>query len=160
MTAESPAPRYRTLSFGSQHGPPVGLFRARRCQVPLYEVMDDGLKRRPPAAFAALGMYEKADLQRLLRDDISALDEDLFVIAEEFGNWEDARRRIDLLALSAARTLVSQGHLAPQASGRALGRWRSCPCPAGHGPRQGVSARAPERPTGPQGPPRSCAVSP
>jgi len=74
--------------------------------VPLYEVMDDGLKRRPPAAFAALGMYEKADLQRLLRDDISALDEDLFVIAEEFGNWEDARRRIDLLALDKAGRLV------------------------------------------------------
>lgn len=28
--------------------------------------------------------------QRLLRDDVSALDEDLLVIAEEFGNWEDA----------------------------------------------------------------------
>ena len=67
---------------------------------------DEGLKRRPPAAFAALGMYEKADLQRLLRDDISALDEDLFVIAEEFGNWEDARRRIDLLALDKAGRLV------------------------------------------------------
>jgi len=65
--------------------------------MPLYEVTEDGLERRPPAGFAALGMYERADLQRLLRDDISALDEDLLVIAEEFGNWEDARRRIDLL---------------------------------------------------------------
>ena len=36
----------------------------------------------------------------------SALDEDLFVIAEEFGNWEDARRRIDLLALDKAGRLV------------------------------------------------------
>jgi hypothetical protein len=35
----------------------------------------------------------------LVRDDVSALDEDLLVIAEEFGNWEDARRRIDLLAV-------------------------------------------------------------
>ena len=74
--------------------------------MPLYEVTDDGLKRRQPAAFAALGMYERADLQRLLRDDISALDEDLLVIAEEFGNWEDARRRIDLLALDRAGRLV------------------------------------------------------
>ncbi len=31
---------------------------------------------------------------------------DLFVIAEEFGNWEDARRRIDLLALDKAGRLV------------------------------------------------------
>ena len=74
--------------------------------VPLYEVTDDGLKRRPLARFADLGMYERADLQRLLRDDVSALDEDLLVIAEEFGNWEDARRRIDLLALDKSGRLV------------------------------------------------------
>lgn len=74
--------------------------------MPLYQVTEEGLKRRPPAAFAALGLYERADLQRLLRDDISALDEELLVIAEEFGNWEDARRRIDLLALDRAGRLV------------------------------------------------------
>jgi hypothetical protein len=74
--------------------------------VPLYEVTSEGLKRRPLAKFADLGMYERADLQRLLRDDVSALDEDLLVIAEEFGNWEDARRRIDLLALDKAGRLV------------------------------------------------------
>jgi hypothetical protein len=74
--------------------------------MPLFEVTEEGLKRRPSAAFAALGMYERADLQRLLRDDISALDEDLLVIAEEFGNWEDARRRIDLLALDKGGRLV------------------------------------------------------
>src|SRR4051812_35596948 len=51
--------------------------------MPLYEVTDAGLKRQPIAAFAALGMYERTDLQRLLRDDISALGDDLLVIAEE-----------------------------------------------------------------------------
>jgi len=71
--------------------------------MPLFEVTEDGLERRPPAAFAALGLYERADLQRLLRDDISALHEDLLVIADEFGTWEDARRRIDLLALDKGR---------------------------------------------------------
>ncbi|MDQ3573317.1 MAG: hypothetical protein M3404_00070 [Actinomycetota bacterium] len=74
--------------------------------MPLYEVTEGGLKRQPVAAFAALGMYERADLQRLLRDDISALGEDLLVVAEEFGNWEDARRRIDLLAIDRAGHLV------------------------------------------------------
>jgi hypothetical protein len=48
-----------------------------------------GLRCRPVAAFAALGMYERADLQRLLRDDISELDEDLLVVAKEYF----ARRR-------------------------------------------------------------------
>jgi len=37
-------------------------------------------------------MYERADLQRLLRDDISALDEELLVIAEEFGNCPSRHR--------------------------------------------------------------------
>jgi hypothetical protein len=66
--------------------------------VPLYEVTNTGLDRRPEADFAALEMYERQDLQRLLRDEIAALGEDLLVVSEEFGNWEDARRRIDLLA--------------------------------------------------------------
>lgn len=74
--------------------------------MPLYEVTDVGLQRRPQAAFADLGMYERADLQRLLRDDISALSSDLLVIAEEYGSWEDARRRIDLLAIDKAGRLV------------------------------------------------------
>jgi hypothetical protein len=45
-------------------------------------------------------------LQRLLRDDIAALADDLLVIAEDFGEWEDARRRIDLLALDKTGRLV------------------------------------------------------
>lgn len=74
--------------------------------MPLYEVTDTGLEQRPPAGFAALEMYERQDLQRLLREQISTLGEDLLVIAEEFGNWEDARRRIDLLALDREGRLV------------------------------------------------------
>lgn len=74
--------------------------------MPLYEVGEQGLTRRPTADFAALEMYERADLQRLLRDEVSALGEDLLVVAEEFGNWEDARRRIDLLALDKSGRLV------------------------------------------------------
>ena len=74
--------------------------------MPLYEVTDSGLTQRPPADFTALEMYERQDLQRLLRDQISALGEDLMVISEEFGNWQDARRRIDLLALDKTGRLV------------------------------------------------------
>lgn len=74
--------------------------------MPLYEVGSEGLKQQPVAGFAALGLYERADLQRLLRNDISPLGDDLLVIAEEFGEWEDARRRIDLLALDKSGRLV------------------------------------------------------
>ena len=67
--------------------------------MPLYEITDSGLLSHDRADFMTLGLYERADLQRLLRDDITVLDSDLLVIAEEFGQWEDARRRIDLLAI-------------------------------------------------------------
>lgn len=72
----------------------------------LYEVGADGLRRREIAKFAALGWYERADLQRLLRDCPTALGEDLLIIGEEFGQWEDARRRIDLLAVDRGGHLV------------------------------------------------------
>lgn len=74
--------------------------------MPFYEVTDHGLLVREPADFATLGFYERGDLQRLLRDDISPLGDDLLVIAEEFGDWTDARRRIDLLAIDRSGRLV------------------------------------------------------
>src|SRR6266545_4850680 len=70
--------------------------------LPLYEIGESGLEPHTPAQFADLGLYERGDLQRLLRDEISALGDDLLVVAEEFGEWEDARRRIDLLAIDTA----------------------------------------------------------
>ncbi len=33
------------------------------------------------------------ELQRLLRDQPEVLEERLLIIAEEFGNWEDSKRR-------------------------------------------------------------------
>jgi len=72
--------------------------------MPLYEVTEEGLERRPPAAFAACTSGPTCSACSLTTSP--ALDEDLIVIAEEFGNWEDARRRIDLLALDKAGRLV------------------------------------------------------
>ena len=60
----------------------------------------------PHANFAELGLYERFNLQPLLRADISVLGEDLLVIGEEYGGWQDARRRIDLLALDRSGRLV------------------------------------------------------
>jgi hypothetical protein len=75
-------------------------------EMELFAITEAGLQEREVAHFGALGLYERADLQRLLRDNIKALSEDLLVVAEEFGEWEDARRRIDLLAVDKAGRLV------------------------------------------------------
>jgi hypothetical protein len=74
--------------------------------MPIYKLGEAGLEPQPVAEFKALGLYERADLQRLLRDDISPLGDDLLVVAEEYGSWEDARRRIDLLAIDRTGCLV------------------------------------------------------
>lgn len=52
------------------------------------------------------GIRERQDLQRLLRESISCLGEDLLLLGEEVSEWQDSRRRIDLLALDRTGALV------------------------------------------------------
>ena len=59
----------------------------------------DNLEPVTPTTFEGEGLQERADLQRLLCNQPDVLEEGLFIIAEEFSNWEDSNRRIDLLAL-------------------------------------------------------------
>jgi hypothetical protein len=74
--------------------------------VPLYEIGESGLARHEQASLADLGLRERQDLQRLIRDEVRVLGDDLLIVAEEFGQWEDARRRIDLLAVDKTGCLV------------------------------------------------------
>lgn len=74
--------------------------------MPLYEMTPDAFRPLSPASFADLKVRERDDIQRLLRSQIEVLDEDLFVLTEEFGDWEDSRRRIDLLAIDPQANLV------------------------------------------------------
>ena len=57
-------------------------------------------------SFAALGIQERGHLQAALRDHIDVLDDGLFVISEEFGDFEGVQRRIDLLCLDRSCRLV------------------------------------------------------
>ena len=72
----------------------------------LYRITTDKLEPVSRTTFAAESLLERKDLQRLLRKDISPIAEDLMVIAEEYGEWEDSNRRIDLLCLSKDASLV------------------------------------------------------
>ena len=64
------------------------------------------LKAISETKFGAEGIMERNDLQRLLREQIDVVDERLMVIAEEFGDWLDSSRRIDLLCLDSDANLV------------------------------------------------------
>ena len=49
---------------------------------------------------------EREDLQRLLKNSIAIVGDDLFLLAEEFSQWEDSKRRVDLLAMDRNGSLV------------------------------------------------------
>ncbi len=74
--------------------------------MPLYRWNADNLEPVPPTTFKEEDLQERADLQRMLRDQPEALEEGLFIVAEEFGDWEESNRRIDLLALDGKNRLV------------------------------------------------------
>ncbi len=74
--------------------------------MPLYRMLEDALGPVRQSTLAERGVKERADRQRLLRDRIEILLPDAFVLAEEFGDWEDARRRIDLLCLDKNASLI------------------------------------------------------
>ncbi len=74
--------------------------------MPLYEMTSDDFRLIGQASFANLKVRERDDLQRLLRKQIGVLGEDLYVLTEEFGDWDDSRRRIDLLAIDPQANLV------------------------------------------------------
>lgn len=74
--------------------------------MPLYEITPTCFRTVHESSFAEFELKERADLQRLLRAQIEVLDANLLIIAEEFGEWEDSRRRIDLLAIDREANLV------------------------------------------------------
>ncbi|WP_311221286.1 MULTISPECIES: hypothetical protein [unclassified Acidovorax] len=75
----------------------------------LYELSGDHtLDPVQLSSFTDLGVYERSHLQRALRANITAITPGVrtMVLAEEFGDWVGANRRIDLLCLDEDAKLV------------------------------------------------------
>ena len=72
----------------------------------IYELLTDRITEVPRTTFAALAVRERDDMQRLLREFIDVIAPDTMVLAEEFGAWEDSKRRIDLLGVNKKGELV------------------------------------------------------
>jgi len=72
----------------------------------IYELREDKISKIEASSFAELGLKERDDIQRLLRVQIEVIADDVLVIAEEFNEWEDSRRSIDLLAVDKNANLV------------------------------------------------------
>lgn len=74
--------------------------------MPIYEFGETVITRLSETTFNSANLHERRDLQRLLRQQIEVIAPDTLVIAEEFGDWEESRRRIDLLAIDKDANLV------------------------------------------------------
>src|SRR2546430_5788500 len=74
--------------------------------MPIYEVTRKEFRRIEEKGFSISGLKERSDIQRLLRTQIDVISEDLYVLTEEFSEWEESKRRIDILAVDANANLV------------------------------------------------------
>jgi hypothetical protein len=74
--------------------------------MPLYHFSKDGFQELPQATMADLMIRERQDLQQVLRDHIQAVAPDVLIISEEYSEWEDSKRRIDLLGIDGKGSLV------------------------------------------------------
>ena len=65
--------------------------------MPIYRIENDNITPLDRTTFAEQGLRERSDLQTLLKTHINVIAPDTLVVAEEFGEWENSQRRIDLL---------------------------------------------------------------
>jgi hypothetical protein len=74
--------------------------------VPICEFAQSGIVHLSATTFSSAGLQERRDLQRLLRENVEVIAPGALVISEEFGDWDESRRRIDLLAIDKKANLV------------------------------------------------------
>lgn len=74
--------------------------------MPVYKITEEDFEPLDRTSFEAERLLERGDMQRRLRDSPEILEEGLYILAEEYGDWEESNRRIDLLALDNKGRLV------------------------------------------------------
>lgn len=72
----------------------------------LVEFRQDSIELLQRYTFSEANIKERQDIQRLLRTQIELVAPDVYVIAEEFGDWDASKRRIDLLGIDKSGSLV------------------------------------------------------
>ena len=72
----------------------------------IYKILNDELLPLSATSFAKESIKERDDLQRLIKKKVDIISPDTLVISEEFSEWEDSKRRIDLLGIDKDANLV------------------------------------------------------
>lgn len=76
--------------------------------MPLYQIQVEQNELKPvkPSTFSEVQMRERQELQALLRDNSDVITPDILIFAEEFSNWQESLRRVDLLGLDKDANLI------------------------------------------------------
>lgn len=74
--------------------------------MPIYTFRDKVFSEVKKTQFIIEGIQERADLQSALRDNIDIISPETLIIAEEFSEWTEGTRRIDLLGIDKQTNLV------------------------------------------------------
>lgn len=74
--------------------------------MPLYRYSAGSMSALPRTTLSAERIRERDDIQQILVNDISIIDRGLLAVAQEYGSFDDSRRRVDILALDKKGTLV------------------------------------------------------
>ena len=74
--------------------------------MPLFKITEEKFEPLEETTFEAERLLERQDIQRRLLAEPSILGPDLLILDEEFGDWTESNRRIDILALDSQGRLV------------------------------------------------------
>ncbi|MYD24909.1 MAG: hypothetical protein F4X08_03730 [Gemmatimonadetes bacterium] len=73
--------------------------------MPIYRIQDKQLVKFDETTFKDQNLKE-IDLQKMLKSQINAISPDTLIVSEEFRDWEDSKKRIDLLGIDKDASLV------------------------------------------------------
>ena len=74
--------------------------------MPIYQIDKQKITPVKRTSFDQVNIRERADLQRMLKSQIDIISQDTLIVSEEFCDWEDSKRRIDLLGIDKDANLV------------------------------------------------------
>jgi hypothetical protein len=72
----------------------------------IYKISEDGIYPIHKTSFQEQRIFERTHLQAYLRDKIDIIAPNTLVISEEFSEWDESKRRIDLLGIDKDANLV------------------------------------------------------
>ena len=72
----------------------------------IYNISENGIQTIPKTSFQSSGILERDHLQNYLRDKIEIIYPNTLIISEEFSEWDESKRRIDLLGIDKDANLI------------------------------------------------------